>query len=262
MSLPSSFDALSPRNPNDTATPSVLRNMLKFFLVAPFRVFTRLLSLDRLLDREEELMSSSLTYSTEGGSPMVHMASPPPSNFHHSLGPWSFFASGYAISLFAMVRWVRRSLYLLHLTLFAGFTLEPHSEHRRSKSASAPTPCSFQSQLTHPLGSSSSGPSLSFSYRSIVYLLQSGSSVTNYVLYPQITSPLVNFALASLRLLSYFLMGAIEATRRLGGSQGNGRDLLVYISGHMCSIVCRCINKRPGRRRNYFCFTIQSGLFR
>jgi hypothetical protein len=107
MSLSSSFVALSSENPNDAASPSAFKNMLKFFLVAPFRGLTRLLSLDRLLllDVEEEptqIMSSM--YSTEGGSPMVHMASPPPSTFHHSFGPWSFFASGYAISLFAMVR--------------------------------------------------------------------------------------------------------------------------------------------------------------
>ncbi|KAF8479306.1 hypothetical protein DFH94DRAFT_632238 [Russula ochroleuca] len=36
------------------------------------------------------------------------MASPPPSTFHHSLGPWSFFASGYAISLFAMALLLNR----------------------------------------------------------------------------------------------------------------------------------------------------------
>ena len=207
MSLHSTFDAPSSGNPNDAGSPSIFRIMLKYFLVAPFRGFARLLSLGRFLDREEELMSSSLAYSAEG-SPMVHMASPPPTSFHHSLGPWSFFASGYAISLFAMVRRVRTNSSLLHLTLYAGFTPESHSEHCRSKSASAPTSCSFQSQLTLPLGSFSPGPSLSFSNRSIVCLLQSGPSVANYVLYPQSTSPLVNFTPASLRLLSFFLMEA------------------------------------------------------
>ena len=47
---------------------------------------------------------------------MAHMANPPPSTFHHTLGPWSFFASGYAIYLFAMVRRVRRILSAYHLT--------------------------------------------------------------------------------------------------------------------------------------------------
>ncbi|KAH9997603.1 hypothetical protein BJV77DRAFT_1059016 [Russula vinacea] len=36
------------------------------------------------------------------------MASPPPSTFHHTLGPWSFFASGYAIYLFAMALLLNR----------------------------------------------------------------------------------------------------------------------------------------------------------
>ncbi len=102
MNVPSNSTALSYNAPS----PSAIKNMLKFFLIAPFRGLTRLLSVDRLLDREEEpshIISSSRIYNTEGGSPMAHMTSPPPSAFQHSLGPWSFFASGYAISLFAMV---------------------------------------------------------------------------------------------------------------------------------------------------------------
>ena len=102
------------------ASPSAIRNMLKFFLAAPFRGLTRLLSLDRLLDREEEpshIISSFSIYNTEGGSnsPMTHMASPPPSTFRDCLGPWSFFASGYAISFFTMVRCVRRNIIFARL---------------------------------------------------------------------------------------------------------------------------------------------------
>jgi hypothetical protein len=210
MSLPSSLASLSSGNPNDATWQSTFRNTLKFLLFAPFRVLTRLLSLDGLLDREEEpnqTMSPPLIYSTEGSSPMAHMASPPPSTFHHTLGPWSFFASGYAIYLFAMVRRVRRKSLCLspYLDLSTGSTLEPHPEHCRSKSA-ATTTCS---RLPLPSGFSSRISSLNFPDRFLIYLLQSGPSVANYVFHPRITSPLVNLALASRRLFSSFLMEAI-----------------------------------------------------
>jgi hypothetical protein len=214
MSVPSTSTAFSSANLNNAAWPSAIRNMLKFLLIAPFRGLTRLLSLDRLLDREEEpshIISSSMMYNTEGGLPMTHMASPPPSTFQHSLGPWSFFASGYAISLFAMVRRVRRSISTLHLTLdsYIGSTLEPHPEHSCSKSTSAATSYSFRPSHTQPLGRSSPGPSLSLPDRFIIYLLQSGPSVADYVLHPQGTSALDNLALASIRLLSCFLLAPI-----------------------------------------------------
>jgi len=211
MSVPSTSTVFSSGNLNNAASPSAIRNMLKFFLVAPFRGLSRFLSLDRLLDREDEpsqIISSSRIYNTEGGSPMAHMASPPPSTFQHSLGPWSFFASGYAISLFAMVRLVRRNISPLHLTsIYIGSALEPHPEHSRSKSTSAAT--SYQPSHTQPLGPSSPGSSLRFPDRFIIYLFQSGPSVANYVLHPQGTSPLDNLALASIRLLSSFLLEPI-----------------------------------------------------
>ena len=216
MSVPSSPTAFpfSFGNLYNAASPSAIRNMLKFFLAAPFRGLTRLLSLGRLLDREEEpshIISSSGIYNTEGGSPMTHMASPPPSTFQHSLGPWSFFASGYAISLFAMVSRVRKntSSFAPYLVIYIGSTLEPHSEHSRPKSTSATTSYSFQPSHTQPLGPSSPGSSLSFPDRFIIYLLQSGPSVANYVLHPQGTSSLDNLALASIRLLSSFLLAPI-----------------------------------------------------
>jgi hypothetical protein len=179
------------------------------------------------LGREEEtshLISSYGFYNTDGGSPMTHMARPPPSTFQHSLGPWSFFASGYAISLFAMVRRVRTNSFspAPYPDIYIGSTLEPHPEHSRSKSTSTATSYSFQPSHTQPLGPSSPDPSLSFPSRFIIYLLQSGPSVANYVLHPQGTSPLDNLALASIRLLSSFFLEPIYAIGQLGGSQGNG----------------------------------------
>ena len=109
MNVPPSLTSFSPGNAINAAFPSPFRAILKFLLVAPFRGLARLLRLDRLLDREEEpiqIISSSLAYGTDGGTSVVHMASPPPSTFQHFPGPWSFFASGYAVSLFAMVRHV------------------------------------------------------------------------------------------------------------------------------------------------------------
>jgi hypothetical protein len=213
MSVPSSSIAFSSGIPNNAASPSAVGNMLKFFLVTPFRVLTRLLSLDRLLDREEpsQIITSSRIYNTEGGSPMAHISSPPPSTFQHSLGPWSFFASGYAISLFAMVRPFRRNISPLHLTSIytIGSTLEPHPEHSRSKPTSAATSYSFHPSHTQPLGLSSPGSSLSFPDRFIIYLLQSGPSIANYVFHTQGTSPLDNIALASIRLLSSVLLEPI-----------------------------------------------------
>jgi hypothetical protein len=227
MSVPSTFTALSSANQNNAALPSAIRNMLKFFLLAPFRGLTRLLSLDRLLGREEEpshIISSSGIYNTDGGSPMTHLARPPPSTFQHSLGPWSFFASGYAISLFAMVRRVRTNFFspAPYPDIYIGSTPEPHPEHSCSKSTSTATSCSFQPSHTQPLGPSSPGSSLSFPSRFIIYLLQSGPSVANYVLHPQGTSPLDNLALASIRLLPSFFLEPIYAIGQLGGSQGNG----------------------------------------
>jgi hypothetical protein len=51
-----------------------------------------------------QIISPSLVYGTDGDPPMAHMATPPPSFYYP--GPWSFFASGYVVSLFAMVRYI------------------------------------------------------------------------------------------------------------------------------------------------------------
>jgi hypothetical protein len=86
---------------------SVYRNVLRFLFDIPPRFLARLRSLDRLLDREAEsnpAISFLLSYGTDPGAPAAHMPTPPPSTFPHYPGPWSFFASGYAVSLFAMVR--------------------------------------------------------------------------------------------------------------------------------------------------------------
>jgi len=112
MNVPSTFLSFSFGNANNAASPSPFRDILKFLLVAPFRGLARLLWLDGLLDREEHRV-----YNTDGGAPMAHMASPPPSAFYHSPGPWSFFASGYAVSLLAMVRRVHGNVSRLCLTL-------------------------------------------------------------------------------------------------------------------------------------------------
>jgi hypothetical protein len=120
MNVPPSFVSFSFGITNNAPSSSPVRDILKFLLVAPFRGLARLLWVDGLLDREEhrnQIISSSISYSTDGGAAVAHMASPPPSTFHHYPGPWSFFASGYAVSLFAMVRRVHRSVSRLYLTL-------------------------------------------------------------------------------------------------------------------------------------------------
>lgn len=92
---------------DNTAPSSIYRNFLKFLLDIPPRFLARLRSLDRLLDREAEsnqAISFLLSYGTDPGAPVAHMTTPPPSTFPHYPGPWSFFASGYAVSLCAMVR--------------------------------------------------------------------------------------------------------------------------------------------------------------
>lgn len=121
MNVPPSFVSFTPGNANGVASSSALRDTLKFFLVAPSRGLARLLWLDRLLflDSQEEpnqIMSSSLVYNADGGTPMAHMTGPSPSAFNHYPGPWSFFASGYAVSLFAMVRRVHKNVSCLNLT--------------------------------------------------------------------------------------------------------------------------------------------------
>ncbi|KAI9446566.1 hypothetical protein H4582DRAFT_1803674 [Lactarius indigo] len=96
---------------DNTASSSVYRNFLKFVLDIPSRFLTRLRSLDRLLDREAEsnqAVSFLLSYGTDSGAPAAHMATPPPSAFPPYPGPWSFFASGYAVSLFAMALLLNR----------------------------------------------------------------------------------------------------------------------------------------------------------
>lgn len=107
MSLPANFVSPSSGHVDNTAPLSVYRTFLKFLLDIPSRFLARLRSLDRLLDREAEsnqAISFLLSYGTDSGAPTAHMATPPPSAFPHYPGPWSFFASGYAVSLFAMVR--------------------------------------------------------------------------------------------------------------------------------------------------------------
>jgi len=119
MNVPPNFVSFPLRNANYATLPSIGMNTLKFFLLSPLRVLARLLQLGRLLSRGEEpsqLMSSSLVYGTDGGVPMVHMGSAPPATFHYP-GPWSFFASGYAVALFAMVSRIHRSVSYLRLTL-------------------------------------------------------------------------------------------------------------------------------------------------
>ncbi|KAF8275143.1 hypothetical protein EI94DRAFT_1712450 [Lactarius quietus] len=110
MSLPA-IVSLSPDHVGNAAPSSVYRKFLKFLLDIPPRFLTRLRSLDRLLDREAEsnqAISFLLSYGTDPGAPAAHMATPPPSTFPHYPGPWSFFASGYAVSLFAMALLLNR----------------------------------------------------------------------------------------------------------------------------------------------------------
>ena|SRR6266851_3155342 len=119
MNVPPSFVSFSSGNQNNAGLSSPFKDILKFLLVAPFRGLARIMWLDRWFSREEvpnQLMSSSLAYNMDGGAPMVHMASPPPSALQHYPGPWSFFASGYAVSLFAMVRHVHGNVCRQYLT--------------------------------------------------------------------------------------------------------------------------------------------------
>jgi hypothetical protein len=107
MSLHPNFVSLSSGHVDNTAPFSVYKNFIKSLLNIPSRFLARLRSLDRLLDREAEsnqAISFLLSYGTDPGPPEARMATPPPSAFPHYPGPWSFFASGYAVSLFAMVR--------------------------------------------------------------------------------------------------------------------------------------------------------------
>jgi hypothetical protein len=105
MNVPPTFVSFSFGNANNADSSSPFRNILKFLLVAPFRGLARLLWLDGFLDGEEHR-----NHNTDGGAPMAHMASLSP-------GPWSFFASGYAVSLLAMVRRVDGNVSRLCLTL-------------------------------------------------------------------------------------------------------------------------------------------------
>lgn len=110
MSLPA-IVSLTSDHADNTAPSSVYRNFLKFILDIPPRFLARLRSLDRLLDREAEsnqAISFLLSYGTDTGAPVAHMATPPPSTFPHYPGPWSFFASGYAVSLCAMALLLNR----------------------------------------------------------------------------------------------------------------------------------------------------------
>ncbi|KAH9059981.1 hypothetical protein EDB87DRAFT_648340 [Lactarius vividus] len=111
MSLPANFVSLSSGHMDNTAPSSIYRNFVKFLLDIPSRFLVRLRSLDRLLDREAEsnqAISFLLSYGTDSGAPATHMATPPSPVFPPYPGPWSFFASGYAVSLFAMALLLNR----------------------------------------------------------------------------------------------------------------------------------------------------------
>ncbi|KAI9508464.1 hypothetical protein F5148DRAFT_1196319 [Russula earlei] len=128
MNVPPILLPFSSRNANDPSPPSIGIHTLKFFLTAPFRVLARLMWFDGLFDREgdpNQIMSSPLAYGTDGGVPMVHMASAPPT-FPRFPGPWSFFASGYAVSLLAMALLLNR----IQNIVVPGRRLPPH--HTRS----------------------------------------------------------------------------------------------------------------------------------
>ncbi|KAH9079298.1 hypothetical protein EDB83DRAFT_2341847 [Lactarius deliciosus] len=68
---------------DNTAPSSIYRNFLKFLVDIPSRFI-------------------------DSGVAATHMATPPPSAFPPYPGPWSFFASGYAVSLFAMALLLNR----------------------------------------------------------------------------------------------------------------------------------------------------------
>ena len=215
MSIPARDISISSGHSNDAASQSVFRKTLKFLLLMPSRFLPRLLRSDRVLDRG----ASSPSYGTDGDSPIVHMANPPP--FYHP-GPWSFFASGYAISLFAMVRHIHSDTVIHSYPTPSGSALEPHPEHRRAKSASTTTSYTAYPQLTKPLASPSPDPTFHLPVRSVIHLLQNSSSIANNVLHPQVAPSLVSSVLASLRPFSPFLLEAFPATRRLGFPQRNG----------------------------------------
>ena len=154
MSLHANFVSLSSGHV-DTAPSSVYKNFLKSLVHIPSRFLARLRSLDRLLDREAEsnqAISFLLSYGTDSGPPVPHMATPPPSAFPHYPGPWSFFASGYAVSLFAMVRHTPSMVSNASLFARKGTALEPHTKHCRTKSPTAIASCSFHPRHTKPLG--------------------------------------------------------------------------------------------------------------
>jgi hypothetical protein len=67
----------------------------------PSRLLARLVWLDR--------NPESTRYADP---PLVPMANPPPAPFYYP-GPWSYFASGYAVSLFAMVSHINSELWLM-----------------------------------------------------------------------------------------------------------------------------------------------------
>lgn len=179
---------------------------------------------------------------------------PPPGGMTPMPGPWGFFASGYAVTLFAMVRdCIKLDAHILIYNL--GIAAQSDFPHRSSLSSQstavcAPTSAAVILQIT--LG-------YNVPYGSLIHCCSHCAS-----------HPLSLFCNKIPRHVDYrpracqsqlpersMAMGAGASIHR--GSHGDGTAVLVNIPIRVRCFICRCFDPWSRRRLDGQCCAVQSG---